>query len=249
MSASLDAERLLRAMRKLAVGGELCATLRHLSQESGLSETAVRRCLGELTTEPAGQAIRPAGRRGATTVWRVKPDPLAPAGGATSPTSPPTAGDDGTEVGVPSESDRLDAGRPPVASVREGGEPAADELSAEEHERRRQAGLKATYAQLDRWNVDEEIGEPDQPGGECGECHRQARRRYSLGVFVLCRDCRIRRARAKVRLALHDGPATEPEPALDDELVGQAVDAFLEQATPSTNGHGDPDWIDELPDY
>ena len=80
--ASLDAERLYRAMCHLAVAGEVCATIRHLAAAAQLSETAVRRGLAELRTEPTGPAIALVGRRGPTAVWRVNSDSLASAGGA-----------------------------------------------------------------------------------------------------------------------------------------------------------------------
>ena len=246
---SLDAERLLRALRRLAVDGEVCATIRHLASESGLSETAVRRGLSELKTEPTGPAIRFAGRHGKTAVWRVKSDPLGHGAGATSEVPPPTAGGTFAEGGDPGEADRLDAGRPPVASVEGMAEPDDDELGEEEIERRRRAAMAASYAILDRLGGDE-LGEPDQPGGECADCGKEARRRYSLALLVLCRDCRLLRARAEVRTEAWDTvdppAAAVQERELTEELTEQALDAIVEQHGANGNGNGSraEDWIE-----
>jgi hypothetical protein len=91
----------------------------------------------------------------------------------------------------------------------------AEQLAEDEHTKRLRIGLEHAYRWLDRH--DTSIGPPDQPEGDCDECHRTVGRRYSLGQFVLCRECRTRRLRAGLVAEGKAKPRGEPR---RPELLG-----------------------------
>jgi DNA-binding transcriptional ArsR family regulator len=158
------------------------ARLDDLVVECDLSESQVRRALRRLREDGL---ISPSSKRGTTTLWRLNDAPGTAAAAESSDRQDPIGG-----LTVPTGF----AASPPSSS------PADPEPSDEEVAEMRRLGL----AHLDAWldQHDAEIGDPDQPEGECGECGGWARRRWSLGLFVLCRDCRRRRARVALKVAV-----------------------------------------------
>jgi hypothetical protein len=63
---------------------------------------------------------------------------------------------------------------------------------------------------LDSLHEAESFGPPDLDAGRCEECQSDARHRYRLGRFALCRACRSLRARVAVKVS--EDSYTLPEP-------------------------------------
>jgi ribosomal protein L37AE/L43A len=235
------------ALERRAVDGEACVPIVELARICTAGETDVRQALRRLTA--AGDIVAAGKRNGRTRIWRLPA--LTPQGErADAARSRGAYGDPGLRD-LPRSSDPIEPDGSPDAAASVGGDalrtgqPVAnpdDEPGEEELAWRRRVGLRYAYAFLDRFGPDE-IGEPDQPGGECGQCHREARRRYSLGMFVLCRECRMSRAKAALKAVEPlPGDKPEPEPEPEPELV--VIDAGLELVDEladrlAQNGSGD----------
>ncbi|HEY7621705.1 MAG TPA: hypothetical protein VH834_18135 [Solirubrobacteraceae bacterium] len=233
-----DADVVLAALRSWGgPDGTVCAPVREIAVLTELSEPVVRSALADLCAD--GRLIFTGRRHRKTAVFRfASPStPRSEQGGreATPRGSTSLTPADATSSG--------DAPAQPVVS-----EDDEEELSEEEWARRRAIGLKHAYAFLDRY--DEEIGEPDQDGGECGECGREARRRWSLGMFVLCRDCRRRRARAGRKVGVGaGGGVVVPLPLLGGEELDEELETLVrEHGGANGNGNGGSSVWDE-PDF
>ena len=219
-----------------ALDGELWLRVSEIKRESGVGGNAYP-ILSALCT--AGLAAKRGGR---VEQYRRIRSGQAAAGSAPSTEEgsiepPPDDGEPG-----------LDG---PVAESRPGGwhqiVPDEEELTPDEHEARREYGLQRLDGILDSLSF--EIGPPDLEAGRCGECGDEARRRWTLGRFQLCRACRTRRAGAAARLAADADGGPRREPPRSASAPPPLASVLVEQAASRRNGHhGDYDTDDLLPE-
>ncbi|HKE79034.1 MAG TPA: hypothetical protein VKB54_06985 [Solirubrobacteraceae bacterium] len=217
-----------------------------LADECDLTDSQVRRALRELRQDGR---ILPAGKRGNTTGWSFPDDDSEARSAATSPET--TSPEGGPSVPGGRSAERLTEPATPTAPV---ARPDDGEPTGEEAAELRRLGLAHCYSILDHV-YDDLLGQPDLPAGECGECDQEARRRYRLGRFALCRDCRLRRLRAKQQLEAAaavleiDLPTIEPAPEpVEIAALPDAEVVLLERARDRRNGNTpNPLWDD--PDF
>jgi hypothetical protein len=224
-----NADVVLSALRSFApADGRVAAPLSAIAALTDLHEGAVRRAMAQLCHE---RRIEPVGKEGRNTLFQIT---LDPAGQRRRRDATPK------EESSSSTNDRSTA-RDPTRPL-PGRTTAEPELTAEEKDELRRIGLTALYGILDRFGTEEdELGEPDQPGGECGECGQEARRRYSLGLFLLCRDCRERRARAAAQGGTGHADRAAPveqEPELVPIVPAQLDTELYGQLARNGNGNG-----------
>jgi hypothetical protein len=236
-----DAEHVRTALWHYAIGrNRVCPPIAGLAGDTGLTEGRIRRALAQLVED--GVLEFTGKRRGKTAVYRfltTSHDPQRAAGVNTIPRRGSVFDDDLADATVEVD------GTP---------DPVVEEENTEEL---RRLGLTALHAILDRigrkdeQDEQDELGEPDQPGGECGECRQEVRRRYSLGLFLLCRDCRVRRARAGAQLA--ERPQRRPDEHEEYVPPAEPAPAILVPLTAAVwqhngNGNGRSPLWDE-PDF
>jgi hypothetical protein len=212
---SENADKVRAALRGYGIGrGEYCAALSDLAVASALSEGQVRRALAELTA--AGEIEWTGRRREKSAVFRFLSNSLGHAASGSQHPHPHTSCGVG---GVELSGDATDDAPSRASSV-------VEEVNEVEAAALRRIGLERLYGILDQLH-EEELGPPDLPAGTCGECgEEEARSRYRLGSFELCRVCRRRRARAATMVGEPATPESQPlwpRPPLETVLVAEAM--------------------------
>ena len=224
------ADVVLSALLSFATAdGRVAAPLAEIAALTDLHEGAVRRALAQLCRERRLDAV---GKTGRNTIFQI---PAEHRRAATASRRDATPKEESSSSSSTSDRSTARDPEPPVARQ-------DDVLTAKEKDELRRIGLAALYPILDGFG-DDELGAPDQPGGECSECGAEARARWSFGLYVLCRDCRARRAAVAARLAEEPVVVPPAGETIAEELTVKALDALTAQR--STNGHGNgASWID-----
>jgi hypothetical protein len=198
--------------------GTVCAPVAEIAALTDLSEAMVLKALSDLCADRRLVFSGRRDRRG-TAIFHLSQGceaeaAVAAVGGDVLKNGPhPT---DSEQAGTPAAADAAPGAADSVTD-----KPCDPEPSDEEVAEMRRIGLEHAYAWLDRWVA--EIGKPDLGAGPCGECGAEARVRWSFGLYVLCRDCRRRRARVAAKVASEAVGQSAVTGAADAQHAGDPV--------------------------
>lgn len=255
-----EADVVLQALYRWAeLDGSVCAPVAEVAALTDLGEYQVARALRTLVDE--GRLEFTGRRRGRTAVFHLTAQGAGADAVRTGDT--PFGGYPGFSDTAPRADTSDGPEGPPSAAAADGDralrpEHDDDELDDDERAARRQLGLE----HLDRWldRHDGGLGAPDAGGGLCGECSRWAPRRYSLGLYVLCRECRRLRAGAAERgvgesavtgsaeyLGSLGDPVRPAEPPPLREAARELAAELAVQLSRNGNGNGSDLWSE--PDF